>query len=411
MTKNIIYTHLKGLLQVRENISSPLSGAEMAKLPVLENAFLVLSNGKVQDYGTMDNFNRNAWSEYEQKEAHGRYVLPAFCDSHTHSVFAAYREEEFVMKIQGASYADIAQKGGGILNSAKKISTIDEKSLFDSSLERINTMIDSGIGALEIKSGYGLDLENELKMLSVINTLKEKLSIPIKRTFLAAHAIPEAFKDKKRDYVDEIVNHWIPFVGNKGLADYVDVFCETGYFDVGDVRRIGDALAGSNLQLKVHVNQFTSIGGIAEALNQKAVSVDHLEVLTEEDVSKLKGKNTIATLLPGCSFFLGIPYAPARTLIDNNISVALASDFNPGSSPTYNLFFIWSLACIKLKMTPLEALNALTVNGAFAMGLGHSHGRIFKGYNGTLILTKPTPSIDYFPYAFGENHTQEMLNI
>lgn len=410
MTKKIVYTHIKGLLQVRETIHGPLVGREMAEVPLLENAFLVLSDGEVQAYGTMDQFNPEQWLAFTHIKAQDQFIFPAFCDSHTHSVFAAFREEEFLMKIQGATYAEIAQRGGGILNSAKKLNDVDEQTLLESTLVRVNEMVQAGIGALEVKSGYGLSFENELKMLSVINELKTRVTIPIKRTFLAAHAIPDHFKSRKGDYVDEIVTHWIPYVAKAGLADFVDVFCESGYFDTSDVRRIAQALVGTSLQLKVHVNQFSSIGGIPEALAQKAISVDHLEVLSDVDVEALKGKPTIATVLPGCSFYLEIPYAPARTLIENNVPVALASDYNPGSSPSYNPYFIWSLACIKLKMTPMEAFNALTINGAYAMGLGGSYGRIFKGYRGKLILTKPAPSLSYFPYAFGENHTHETLN-
>ena len=410
MTGNFVYTHLNGLAQIREEIGGPLRGNEMHDLPILENAFIVLSNGEVKAYGTMIEFNETEWPGFKIINANGRYIFPAFCDSHTHAVFSGYREQEFVLRIQGATYTEIAEKGGGILNSARKLNSIEENELLEASILHLNKMVASGIGALEIKTGYGLDFENEIKMLKVINKLKEISPIPIRRTFLAAHAIPEAYKNRKSEYVNEIVNHWIPFVEKEGLADFVDVFCEKGYFDPGDVSHIGNAIEGTNLRLKVHVNQFNSIGGVKEAVTNQAISVDHLEVLTPQDLEALKTGKSLTTLLPGCSFFLGIPYAPARTLIESNIPVALASDFNPGSAPSFNPYLIWSLACLKMKMTPEEAFNALTINGAMAMGLGDSYGRIFKGYRGKLILSKPAPSLAYFPYAFGENHTEEMLN-
>lgn len=410
MAGNFVYIHLNGLAQIREEIEGPLSGNEMRDLPILENAFIVLSNGEVKAYGTMIEFNEMEWPGFKIINANGRYIFPAFCDSHTHAVFSGYREQEFVLRIQGATYTEIAEKGGGILNSARKLNAIEENELLEASILNLNKMVASGIGALEIKTGYGLDFENEIKMLRVINKLKEISPIPIRRTFLAAHAIPEAYKNRKSEYVNEIVNHWIPFVEKEGLADFVDVFCEKGYFDPEDVSHIGNAIEGTNLRLKVHVNQFNSIGGVKEAITNHAISVDHLEVLTPQDLEALKTGKSLTTLLPGCSFFLGIQYAPARTLIESNIPVALASDFNPGSAPSFNPYLIWSLACLKMKMTPEEAFNALTINGAMAMGIGDSYGRIFKGYRGKLILTKPAPSLAYFPYAFGENHTEEMLN-
>lgn len=409
MTKHI-YTDIKELLQVRNPSSSPLIGPEFKEVPRIKNAFLVLEDHCVVDFGSMDMFDASFHKDATVESLEGRFVLPAFCDSHTHSVFAKAREGEFVDKINGLSYQEIASKGGGILNSAKSVEATSEEALFNTSLERVKLIIKGGTGALEIKSGYGLSLTNELKLLKVIQQIKKQVDIPIQTTFLAAHAIPLEFKGRKAEYVREITSNWIPAVVNDGLADYIDLFCETGYFDANDISEIANAIKGTPLKLKVHVNQFTSIGGIEVAINHGAVSVDHLEVLEDKDVEALKQGKTIATLLPACSFYLNIPYAPAKRLIQEGIPIALASDFNPGSSPTSNMFFVWSLACIYMKLTPEEALNALTVNGAFAMGLNESNGCIFRGYKGKMIVSEKAPSLAYFPYAFAANHMYKMIN-
>lgn len=409
MTKKV-YINIKELVQVRTLPPSPLTGIEFQQVPSISNAFLVLEDNSVLDFGSMDSFNIAAYHPHEIMDLTGCFVLPAFCDSHTHTVFARPRETEFVDKINGLSYQEIAAKGGGILNSAKHVQQMSEEELFDISLPRVHSLIEGGTGAVEIKSGYGLTLVDELKMLRVIKRIKEHVDIPIKTTFLAAHALPENYKTNKPGFIKLIANEWIPAVVSEGLADYIDLFCETGYFDAADIELIAQAIEGTPLKLKVHVNQFTAIGGVEVAVKRKAVSVDHLEVLDSKDFEALKLGETMATLLPACSFYLNIPFAPARELIKEGIPVALASDFNPGSSPTSNLFFVWSLACIKMKLTPHEALNALTINAAFAMGLEKTHGAIFKGYAGKLIITKPASSLAYFPYAFASNHIRNLIN-
>lgn len=402
--------NIKELLQVRSLPAKPLTGSELSKVPALKNAYLLLHNKEVVDFGEMASLKEFELEGYETLDATDRFVFPAFCDSHTHSVFAAPREQELVDKINGLTYQEIAAKGGGILNSAKKVQEMSEEALFRISLERVKQMIAGGTGALEIKSGYGLTLENELKMLRVIQRIKAQVDIPIKATFLAAHALPVEFQGNKEGFMNEVLQRWIPRVLQEGLADYIDLFCEAGYFDAEDIRLTAHAIQGTSIKLKVHVNQFTVLNGIEVAVQHEAISVDHLEVLEKEDLAALKSGTTVATLLPACSFYLNIPFSPARDLIKEGIPIALASDFNPGSSPTSNLFFVWSLACVKMKLTPEEAFNALTINGAFAMGLQKTHGAIFKGYQGKLILTAKAPSLAYFPYAFGATHIHEILN-
>ncbi|NBY39930.1 MAG: imidazolonepropionase [Flavobacteriia bacterium] len=406
-----IYVNIKGLVQVQNLPEKPLKGKEMARVPMIENAFLVLENDAVVDFGPMGKSpSLLAETKDEIIDLEGRFVLPAFCDSHTHAVFAAPRESEFVDKINGLSYEEIAKRGGGILNSAKKVDEISESALFEIAKIKIEKIIQSGTGAVEIKSGYGLNLENELKILRVIRRLKNEFNIPIRSTFLAAHALPLEFKTQKEQYINRVVNEWIPKVAQEKLADYVDVFCETGYFSTQDMDRIFEAAIQVGMLPKAHVNQFNVLGGVTTAIQRRAVSVDHLEYLLDEDIEALSSGNTMPTFLPGCSFYLGLPYGDARALITEGLPVCLASDFNPGSSPNYNMFFIWSLACIKMKLSPEEAYNAMTINAAFAMGVEKTHGSIFKGYKGKLIVTPPAPSFAYFPYAFGENHVECILN-
>jgi len=406
----IVLLNIQELLQVRQMPTQPLRGEEFTKLPKITNAYLVLCDNEVERFGEMSELNPDVLRDSEVIDATGRLVFPAFCDSHTHAVFASPRESELVDKIKGLSYQEIAASGGGILNSAKKVQQISEEELFHKSLEKVEQIIQGGTGALEIKSGYGLTLKDELKMLRVISRLKAHVDIPIKATFLAAHAIPAEFERDKEAFMDEVVHRWIPKVLEEGLADYVDLFCETGYFDAGDVQAIAQAIQGTPLKLKVHVNQFTAIQGIEAAVKNKAITVDHLEVLDHQDLVALKSGETIATVLPACSFYLNIPFSPVKELIKEGIPISLASDFNPGSSPSSNMFFVWSLACIKMKLTPEQALNALTVNSAFAMGLEATHGAIFKGYRGKIIVTNKVPSLAYLPYAFGTNHIHQILN-
>ena len=405
-----MYINIKELVQVRPPSLTPLTGIEFQNVPSIPNAFLVIEDNTVIDFGNMDSFDKALYHAHDLIDMSGRFVLPAFCDSHTHAVFARPRETEFVDKIKGLSYQEIAAKGGGILNSARHVQALSEDELFEISLPRVQALVAGGTGALEIKSGYGLTLSDELKMLRVIKRIKAHLDIPIKTTFLAAHALPEEYKSNKQGFMQAVVNQWIPNVISEGLADYIDLFCETGYFDAVDIELIAQAIQGSHLKLKVHVNQFTAIGGIEEAVKNNAITVDHLEVLDTKDIVALKSGKTIATLLPACSFYLNIPFSPARDLINEGIPIALASDFNPGSSPTSNLFFVWSLACIKMKLTPEEAYNALTINAAFAMGVEATHGSIFKGYKGKLIVTNSAPSLAFFPYAFATNHIYNLIN-
>ncbi len=387
-----------------------LRGAEMADVPVLSDAFLALENGVVVAYGPMSELQGiDDWRDLELIDAEGKYVMPAFCDSHTHTVFARSREEEFVDRINGLTYEDIALKGGGILNSARRLAEMSEDELFDQAMQRIHQLMKYGTGAIEIKSGYGLSAEAEIKMLRVIKRLKENAPIAVKATFLGAHAFPSEFKADHRGYIDLIKNEMLPKIAEEGLADYIDVFCERNYFSVAEMEEI--LLEGKKYGLvpKVHVNQFSALGGVAKAVELGALSVDHLEEITDEDIEALKNSECMPTILPSCSHFLGIPFGDARKMISAGLPVALASDFNPGSTPSGNLGFVWSLACVKMKLTPEEALNALTVNAAYAMGLGDSHGKIALGRKTPILITKQVPSLAYIPYAFGDMHIERII--
>ena len=408
--QKILIKNIKGLVQVGENIPTLRKGKEMQQLPILENAFLALEDNEVIAYGLMEDWEGiTDWRNLEVVDAEGRYVLPAFCDSHTHTVFAKTREEEFVDKIHGLSYEEIAAKGGGILNSARKLAEMSEDELFELAQKRIDKMIACGTGAIEIKSGYGLSVEAELKMLRVIKRLKESNSISIKATFLGAHAFPIEFKENHQGYIDLIINKMLPLIAEEKLADYIDVFCERNYFSVAEMTEILEAGKKYGLIPKVHVNQFSVMGAVSKAIELGALSVDHLEELGDEDIFALQNSNCVPTILPGCSHFLGIPFGDARRMINANLPVALASDFNPGSTPNYNLFTIWSLACITLKMTPEEAFNALTINAACAMGLSETHGKICLGSKSPLILTKEISSLAYLPYSFGEMNVERVF--
>jgi len=408
--QKILIKNIKGLVQVGEHIPTIRKGKEMQELPILENAFLALEDNEVIAYGLMQDWEGiTDWRNLEVVDADGRYVLPAFCDSHTHTVFAASREEEFVDKIHGLGYEEIAAKGGGILNSARKLATMSEDELYLLAQNRIDKMIACGTGAIEIKSGYGLSVEAELKMLRVIKKLKETNKIVIKATFLGAHAFPLEYKENHQGYINLIINEMLPRIATENLAEYIDVFCERNYFTVEEMAQILEAGKKQGLIPKVHVNQFSVLGAISKAIDLGALSVDHLEELGEEDILALQNSNCIPTILPGCSHFLGIPFGDARRMINSNLPVALASDYNPGSTPNYNLFTIWSLACIKLKMTPEEAFNALTINAAYAMGLSQTHGKICIGSKSPLILTKEIPSLAYLPYSFGELNVERIF--
>lgn len=409
MGKTLI-KNIKGLVQYGENLPTIRKGKEMNELPILENAFLALEDGVIVAYGSMEDWGGiTDWRDLEVIDAEGKYVLPAFCDSHTHTVFAKSREEEFVDRINGLTYEEIALRGGGILNSARRLSEMSEDELFNEAMVRIERLKSYGTGALEIKSGYGLSVDAELKMLRVIKRLKEHAGIAIKATFLGAHAFPPEYKENHRGYLDLIINEMLPVIEKEGLADYIDVFCERNYFSVEEMEEILQAGIKIGLQPKVHVNQFSVLGGIKKAVELNALSVDHLEELSDTDITALKGAKTMPTILPSCSHFLSIPFGDARRMMENDLPVALASDFNPGSTPSGNLGFVWSLACVKMKMTPEEAFNALTINAAYAMDLSETHGTISLGKKTPVLITKQIPSLAYIPYAFGDQHIEQII--
>lgn len=399
-----LFTHIKELLQVRSKAVSYIAGEDMRTLPTMKDAYLLVEDGLIADYGNMADLP--SVDSAEIVDATGKMILPAWCDSHTHLVYAGNREGEFIDRINGMTYAEIAARGGGILNSAKRLQQFSEEALYAQSKVRLEEVIQLGTGAIEIKSGYGLTTEAELKMLRVIKRLKDNSPLPIKATFLAAHALPLEYTDNKAAFLNLMVEEVLPVVAQEGLADYIDVFCETGYFSVADMELVLQAGQQYGLRPKVHVNQFTALGGVKSAVAHDALSVDHLEVLEPEDVKALRGSRTMPVALPCCSYFLGIPYTPARTLIDAGLPLALASDYNPGSSPTGNMNVVVSTACINMKITPEEAINAATINGAYAMCLEQETGTITIGKQANLILTKPINSYGVLPYAFGSNHIE-----
>ena len=404
---NIIITNIKELVGILPKNKFVLGGKEMNELSILKNAFIEVQEDKIQSFGSMNDLKLK--DSQNIFDANGGSVLPSWNDSHTHLVFAKSREKEFIDKINGLSYEQIAKKGGGILNSALHLEKISEKTLYKNSKQRVKNIINLGTGAIEIKSGYGLSLKGELKILRTIKRLKETFDIEIKSTFLGAHALPRKYKNNREKYLDLIINEMLPNIHKEGLADYIDVFCETNYFNVDELDRILDAGAKFNLKPKVHVNQFTSIGGIQKAIEHKAISVDHLEIMEENDYDSLRNSSTIATLLPSCSFFIDIAYAPARKLMDKNIPFALASDLNPGSSPNGNMNLVNSLACIKMKILPEAVINASTINGAYAMEISNLTGSITVGKQANLIITKPIESYPYLFYSFGENCIEKTM--
>lgn len=406
----LIIKNIQELVQVATSPKDKRKGEEMQCLPTLKNAWLTIEDDKITGFGEMENFpGVSDWSDLEIIDATGQLIFPSFCDSHTHLVYAASREEEFVDRINGLTYEDIAKKGGGILNSAKKLENTSEEDLFDSAWERLEEIKRTGTGAVEIKSGYGLSVEGELKMLRVIKKLQQKSELTIKATFLGAHAIPVEYKQNRAEYISLIINELLPVIKKEKLADFMDVFCETNYYTPEETNQILEAGIALGLIPKIHVNQFTSIGGIQVGIKNNALSVDHLEVMTEKDIEDLKNSEVMPTLLPSCSFFLNIPYAPARKLIDKGLPVSLASDYNPGSSPSGNMNFVLSLACTQLKMTPEEAINATTLNAAYAIGLAKTHGSITVGKKANLFITKKIPSYTYLPYSFGSNTIETVI--
>jgi imidazolonepropionase len=403
----LLITNIKELLQVREPSINKVSGKEMAELPLINNAWLLADNGLIKDYGTMETCPN--LPDAQLIDATGKTVLPSWCDSHTHIVYAGNRVQEFVDRINGLSYEEIANRGGGILNSAAKLNETSEDEIFEQSAQRLEEVMQQGTGAVEIKSGYGLTVEGELKMLRVIKRLRENYPVAIKATFLGAHAFPKEYKENHKGYIDLIINEMLPAIVSEGLADYIDAFLETGYFSIEETERIMEAGKRYGLLAKIHVNQFTAIDGIAACVHHNALSVDHLEIVTDEDIEALRGTETMPVALPTCSFFINIPYTPARKMIESGLPLALATDFNPGTTPSGNMNLVVATACIKMKMTPEEAINAATVNGAYAMGLSETHGSITRGKAANFIITKNLASYYQLPYAFGSNLIDEVI--
>lgn len=381
----------------------------MLELPIMENAWLLCEDGKIADFGKMEQMPAAMPNHVITHDAKAGYLFPSWCDSHTHIVFAASREEEFVMKIDGKSYEDIAAAGGGILNSARKLQLASEDALYDSAAQRLTDMIRLGTGAVEIKSGYGLSTDSELKILKVIRRIKNNFSIPVKASFLAAHAYPPEYKYNHEGYIKLIIEEMLPKIAEEGLADYMDTFCEQGFFSVDDTDRLLQAGAKYGLKPKIHANQLSVFGGVQIGVKHNAVSVDHLEATDDAVIKSLETSNTIATLLPSCSFYLNIPFANARGLMNANIPVAIATDYNPGSTPSGNMNLVVSLSCIKLRMRPEEAINAATINGAAAMELSKETGSIAKGKLANLFITRPMSSLAFLPYSFGQSQIETII--
>lgn len=399
--------NIQDLIQIREAQVSKLSGEEMKKLPGLRHAWLLIEDGKIADFGKMENIP--AMQADQEIDASGKILMPSWVDSHTHLVYAGNREQEFVDRINGLTYEEIANRGGGILNSAKKLQETSEDEVYAQSARRLEEVMRMGTGAIEIKSGYGLTTEAELKMLRVVKKLRENYGLPVKATFLGAHAVPPEYRGNKEGYMDLLIDEMLPAVAQEDLAHYVDIFCEKGYFTVEQTNRLLSAAKEHKLEPKIHVNQFNSIGGIQAGVEHEALSVDHLEVMTPEDIASLKDTRTMPVALPSCSLFLGIPYTPAREMLGAGLPLALATDYNPGSTPSGNMNLVVSLACIKMNMTPEEAINAATLNAAYAMGLSQTHGSITKGKAANLILTQEIPSYGFLPYSFGDNHIDSVF--
>lgn len=397
----LLIKNIKTLVQVEDTPQIMVAGKDMATLGTIDNAYLLIKDGKISDFGTMEDLPEQLkTAAIEQIDATDRMVFPSFCDSHTHLVYAGSREIEYIDKIRGLSYEEIAKRGGGILNSAKRLHDTSEDELYEQSLARVNEIISLGTGAVEIKSGYGLTTEDELKMLRVIRRLKETTPITIKSTFLGAHAVPAEYKGRQGEYVDLIINEMIPMVAGEDLADYVDVFCDEGFFTVEETERILMAGMKYGLRAKIHANELAYSGGIQAGVKYGALSVDHLEFTGAEEIQCLLGSETMPTILPGAAFFLGMEYPPVRKMMESGLPLALASDYNPGSSPSGDMKFILSLACIKMRMLPEEAINAATINSAYAMGISDTHGSIAKGKIANVYITKPIPTYEFMPYAY-----------
>ncbi|MDR1755888.1 MAG: imidazolonepropionase [Culturomica sp.] len=404
---NLLIVNIKKLVQVEKTPRKWVAGKEMAHVECIENAYLLVEGERIAKFGRMQELNREELVQrfdcLEEIDAAGRLLLPSFCDSHTHLVYAGSREIEYMDKIRGLSYEEIAKRGGGILNSAKQLRRATEEELYETAFARLEEITGFGTGAVEIKSGYGLDVESELKMLRVIRRLKENTPLLIKATFLGAHAVPEAYKGRQTEYVDAIINEMIPAVAAEELADYIDVFCDTGFFTVEDTDRLLNAGMKYGMRAKIHANELDCSGGVQVGVKYNAVSVDHLEYVGEAEIRSLLGSETMPTVLPGAAFFLNMPCSPVRTMIDAGLPVALASDFNPGSSPSGNMKLVTSFGCVNYKMLPEEVINATTINSAYAMGVEEEAGSIAVGKYANFYLTSPIPGIEYLPYAYGSH--------
>jgi len=413
MLTGLLIKNIRCLVQTEDVPKLKVCGSEMSEVNTINEAYLYISDGLISDFGSMKDLEKSKIliqnPNIDIIDAADRFVFPSFCDSHTHIVYAGSREMEYIDKIRGLSYAEIAKRGGGILNSAMKLHETPEDELFLQSIKRVNEIITLGTGAVEIKSGYGLNLPDELKMLRVIRRIKDTSPIEVKATFLGAHAIPAEFKNRREKYVDLVINEMIPSIAAEDLADFIDVFCDKGFFTVEDTERILMAGMKHGLMAKLHANELDYSGGIQTGVKCNALSVDHLEFTGDEEIAALTGSDTMPTLLPGSAFFLGLPDPPARKMINAGLPVALASDYNPGSSPSGNMKMIMSLGCIKLKLLPEEVINAVTINSAYAMGISDSHGSIAQGKVANVFITKEIPSYEFMPYAFGSNLIETVI--
>lgn len=406
---SVLLINIKSLFGIRDTSVEKVAGADMKIFPSIENAFLLMNKGVIESFGSMTDLKKESLNYIEEVNCAGKFVLPAFCDSHTHIVYAGSREAEYVDRINGLSYEEIALRGGGILNSAKKLNAATEDELYNAALARINECIAQGTGAIEIKSGYGLSIEGELKMLRVIKKLKENLPVPVKATFLGAHAFPQEYKSTPEKYIDVLINEMMPVIEQEKLADYCDVFCERNYFTPAQTIRILEAGKKHGMKPKVHANQLSLSGGVQAGVQAEAVSVDHLEYVEEAEIIALQHSETMPTILPGAQIFLQLPHPPARKMIDAGLPLAIASDYNPGSSPTGNMSLMIALSCMLYKLTPEEAFNAATLNTAYAMDMQKTHGSISKGKAANVIVTKAIPSLAYMPYSFGSNLVEQVF--
>ena len=401
--KRTLITNIKSLVQVEDTAREAVCGKDMAEVKTIENAYLLIEDDKIADFGTMDTLSENADLTIDAKQ---RFVLPSFCDSHTHLVYAGSREIEYIDKIRGLSYEEIAKRGGGILNSAKRLQEASEDELFEDAMQRLEEIISYGTGAVEIKSGYGLTTEAELKMLRVIRRLKEASPLTIKANFLGAHGVPLEYRGRQGDFVNLVIDEMIPQVAKENLAEFIDVFCDTGFFTVEETARMLEAGTKHGLVPKIHANELDYSGGIEVGVKYGALSVDHLECVGEKEIATLKTSKTMPTILPGAAFFLNMPYSPARKIIEAGLPVAMASDFNPGSSPSGNMQMVLTFACVNYRLTPQEAINATTINSAYAMGISRTHGSIAKGKQANFYITKDIPTIEYIPYYYGTNKVE-----